>query len=237
MRNKINLMAALAILGLTLAACSAKGTSPLATRTISVNGTGTVYLTPDIAYINVGVHTENPDVGQAVDQNNQKSQAVIQAIKGLDVADKDIQTTNFNVSENMQNDPVTGAQTGVNYLVDNTVNVTMRDLSKLSDLLDAVIQAGANYINGVNFDLADRSLAVQQARLLAVQNARKLAEDLAKGANLSLGDVQTLSYYDYAPSPFYGKGGAEAASAASSAPINPGQMQLTVNVSITYAIK
>lgn len=237
MRNKFILMAAFAILALALAACSASGTSPMATRTISVNGTGSVYLTPDIAYINIGVHTDNPDVGQAVDQNNQRSQAVIQAIKSLGVADKDIQTANFNVSESMQTDPNTGAQTGVQYLVDNTVNVTMRDLSKLSDLLDAAIQAGANNINGVNFDLADRSQAVQQARLLAVKNAHDLAVELVKGAGLTLGEVQNLSYYDYAPGPFFGKGGAESASSSSSSPINPGQMQLTVNVSISYAIK
>ncbi|HCC78797.1 MAG: hypothetical protein A2X25_08645 [Chloroflexi bacterium GWB2_49_20] len=238
MRTKITLTASIAILALVLSACAPNVTgSTVAARTISVNGTGTVYLTPDIAYINIGVHTENPEVGKAVDMNSQKSQAVMTAIKALGVEAKDIQTTNFSVNNSIQYDPTSGLQTGTIYMVDNTVIITMRDLAKMSDILDASIQAGANNINSVSFDIADKSEAVQQARLLALENAHKLATELTDGAGVTLGDVQTLSYYDYSPSPFYGKGGEGVDTAASSAPINPGQMQLTVDVSIIYEIK
>jgi uncharacterized protein YggE len=237
MRTKITFIASIAILALVLSACAPASSSTISLRNISVNGTGTIYLTPDIAYINIGVHTEAPDVGQAVDSNNQKSQAVVQAIKSLGVEAMDIQTTNFSVYNSPQYDPMTGLQTGTTYMVDNTVYVTMRDLVKLGDLLDASIQAGANNINSVSFDVADKTSSVQQARLLALENAHTLATELAAGAGVTLGAVQTLSYYDYAPSPYYGMGGGGADSAASVAPINPGQMQLTVNVSITYEIK
>jgi uncharacterized protein YggE len=238
MRTKLTLIAAIATLALILSACAPASSSTIATRNISVNGTGTVYLTPDVAYISIGVHTEAVDVGKAVDANNQKSQAVIAAIKALGVEAKDVQTTNFNVYNSAQYDPTSGLQTGTTYMVDNSVSVTMRDLTKMSDLLDAAIKAGANNINSVSFDVADKTKAVQEARLLALDNAHTLAVDLAKGAGVTLGSVQTLSYYDYAPSPYYGMGGGGSAdSVKSTSPINPGQMQLTVNVSIVYEIK
>jgi uncharacterized protein YggE len=238
MRTKFSLMASIAILALVLSACAPNATgSEVAARTISVNGTGTVYLTPDTAYINIGVHTEDPEVGKAVDMNNQKSQAVINAIKALGVEAKDIQTTNFSVYNSVQYDPMSGMETGTVYMVDNTVIITMRDLAKMSDLLDASIRSGANNINSVSFDIADKTEAVQQARTLAIENAQILAKELTAGAGVTLGDVQTLSYYDYSPSPYYGKGGEGLDNAASSSPINPGQMQLSVDVSIVYEIK
>jgi len=238
MRNKYTLTAAIAILALILSACgSTNSASTIAARTISVNGTGTVYLVPDIAYINIGVHTQDSEIGKAVNSNSLKSQAVIKAIKDLGVAEKDVQTTNFSVNNSVQYDPVTNAQTGTVYSVDNTVVVTMRDLAKLSDMLDAVIQAGANNINSVAFDLADKSAAVQQARLLALENAHTLATELTSGLGVTLGPVQSLSYYDNVPSPYFGKGGESIGSGSSTTPINPGQMQLTVNVSISYEIK
>jgi len=231
-------MATIAILALVLSACAPKAAGSLvAARTIMVNGTGTVYLTPDIAYINIGVHTEDPEIGQAVDMNNQKSQAIISAIKALGVEAKDIQTNNFSVYNSVQYDPMSGLETGTIYMVDNTVNITMRDITKMSDLLDASIRSGANNINSVVFDIADKTEAVQQARLLALENANSLAKELTDAAGVSLGPVQTLSYFDYSPSPFYGRGGAGLESAPSTSPINPGTIQLSVDVSITYEIK
>jgi len=238
MRTKYSLMASIIILAFVLSACgSGASGSEVAARTISVNGTGTIYLTPDIAYINIGVHTEDPEVGSAVDMNNQKSQAVISAIKALGVEAKDIQTTNFSVYNSVQYDPMSGLESGTIYMVDNTVIITMRDLAKMSDLLDASIRSGANNINSVSFDIADKTEATQQARVLALENAQSLAKELTDGAGVSLGAVQTISYYDYSPSPYYGKGGAGLDTAASSSPINPGIMQLSVDVSIVFEIK
>lgn len=238
MRNKYTLMAAFAILAVVLSACGpTNSASPIATRIINVNGTGTVYLTPDIAYINIGVHTDGAEVGQAVNNNSLKSQAVIKAIKALGVADKDIQTTNFSVINSVQYDPTTGAELGMTYSVDNTVIVTMRDMAKLSGLLDGAIAAGANNINSVVFDIAEKSAAVQEARLLALKNAKDLATELTSGLGVTLGAVQSLSYYDSSPSPYFGIGGESMSTGASTTPINPGQMQLTVNVSISYEIK
>ena len=173
MRNKIIFFTVVAALTMFLSACgSGSSASLVSERTISVNGRGTVYLTPDIAYISIGVHTEDSEVGVAVDQNNQKSTAIIDAIKELGIAAEDIQTSNFSVYDSREYDPITGKEIGTIYMVDNSVVVTLRDIAKMSSLLDDSISAGANNINSVSFDIADKSAAIQQARLLALENAR-----------------------------------------------------------------
>ena len=208
-------------------------------RTLSVTGTGTVNLTPDVAYINIGVHTEAPTASEAVATNTDHTQQVVEALKKSGVDEKDIRTTNFSIWPNTQYDPQTGKQTTTTYVVDNTVYVTIRQLDKLGDLLDASVQAGANSVNSIQFDLADKTQAIKQGRDQAVKDARAQAQELASAAGVSLGDLQTVNFYDSIPTPMaYGKGGGGGMEAAAvSVPINPGQMTLTVTVSMTYEIK
>jgi hypothetical protein len=122
------------------------------------------------------------------------------------------------------------------YNVDNTIYIAVRDLTKLGDLLDASIRAGANTINSIQFDVADKTEALSQARAAAVENAQKQAQELVDATGVKLGDVQTISYYDSTPlSADYGKGGG--AMAASSVPVSSGQYQLTTTVTIVYELK
>ena len=134
MKTKILFLIAILVLGTVLTACGpasiAVQTQP-PQRTITVTGTGKVTLTPDIAYISIGVHTENVSAKDAVSGNSTQAQAVIAAIKGFGVADKDIQTTDFSINPQQQTD-ANGKVTGVLYVVDNTVYVTVRDLTKPS---------------------------------------------------------------------------------------------------------
>jgi uncharacterized protein YggE len=79
--------------------------------------------------------------------------------------------------------------------VDNTVNVTVRDLSVLGKLLDGVVRAGANSINGINFDVTDKTQAITEARKLAIEDARATAQELAAAAGVTLGDIYSLNSY------------------------------------------
>ncbi len=204
-----------------------------------MSGSGTIYLTPDIAYIYVGVNTEDQDISQAVNQNNTQAQALVDALKNLSIAAEDIQTSNFSVYSNQKSDPVTGSTTGYSYVVNNTVYVTVRDLSKLGSVLNTAVSAGANNINSISFDVADKTAAQAQARQKAMDNAATLAGELAQTAKVSLGAIQTITYSDVSPSPYYGygMGGGGATAPNASVPIQPGQMQVSVSVSVTYAIK
>ncbi len=242
MRTKSILFTALALLAFALSACGpativANPAPPQ--RSLNVTGTGQVYLTPDIAYIYIGVHTERPTAAESVSANESQTQSVIDALKSAGIDAKDIRTTNFSIWPNTQYDPQTGQQIGTTYAVDNTVYVTVRKLDTLGDLLDSTVQAGANSINSIQFDVADKTQALKDARAAAVKNAKEQAEELAALAGVQLGEVQSIGFYDNGPQPYldaYGKGGGGMAEAAA-VPIQPGQLTLTTTVSMSYEIK
>jgi len=238
--NKIVLpLAAVLVLGLALAACGPSTVTlqqPPPLRTVTVTGTGKVTLTPDIAYISIGVHTQDASAAQAVSQNNTQAQAVIDTIKGFDVAAKDIQTTNFSIYPQQQYDN-NGKIIGVLYVVDNTVYITVRDLTKLGDLLDATVKAGANNISSIEFDVADKTQALSQARQAAVENARKQADELTGATGVKLGDVQTISYADTTPPIVMPLAKAADTFSAASVPVSAGSLQITTTVTIVYAIQ
>ena len=242
MKTKAVLISAVLLLAVLLSACGPTTIAPAAqasVRSLNVSGTGEVTLKPDIAYINIGVHTEKATASEATAQNNTDSQAVINALTAAGIAADDIQTTNFNIYQRDVTDPTTGAKISSVYAVDNTVYVTVRKLDKLGDLLDAAVRAGANNVNSIQFDVADKTKALSDARLEAVKTAKAQAAELAAAAGVSLGQIQSIQYMDASPSPvFQGKGmGGGAASTDVAVPINPGQMQITVTVTIAYDIQ
>jgi uncharacterized protein YggE len=209
-------------------------------RSLNVSGTGLVYLTPDIAYINIGVHTELATASEAVAANNAETQKVVDALKKAGVAAKDIRTSNFSIWPNTMFDPQTNTKLSTTYVVDNTVYVTVRKLDDLGDILDAAVKAGANNVNSIQFDLADKTAAIKEARDQAVKDARSQAQELAQAAGVTLGNLQMINFNDSVPAPLmqaYGKGGGGGAAEAIAVPINPGTMTLTVNVNLTYEIK
>jgi uncharacterized protein YggE len=113
----------------------------------------------------------------------------------------------------------------------------MRDLTKLGSLLNTAVTSGANNINSISFDVADKTAAMAQARQKAMANASSLAAELAKTAGVKLGDIQNITYSDNSPMPYYGMGGGGASAPNASVPIQPGQTQISVTVSVTYDIK
>ncbi len=239
MKTKYLFLIAVLMLGVVLTACGPSAitvqTQPAA-RTITVTGTGLVTLTPDIAYINIGVQSQDASASVAVTQNNTNAQAIIAAIKAAGVADKDIQTTNFSIYAQQQYDS-NGQITGILYVVNNTVYVTVRDLTKLGGLLDATVRSGANTINSISFDVADKTAALSQARLAAVADAKKQADELTGATNVSLGDVQTISYYDSSAPVTVNYSRADMAAGGGSVPVQSGSMQITTTVTIVYALK
>lgn len=207
-------------------------------RTLSVTGTGRVLMVPDLAYINIGIRSEAQDVSSALTANNTQATAISDAIKDVGVEEKDLQTANFNVYSIQQYDQ-NGQPSYVSYSVENTLYVTVRDLTKLSQVLDAALGAGANQIYGINFDLANRQSALDQARDLAIKDAQAKALAVAATSGVTLGQIQTInvsntSYVQpYSP---YGMGGG-AMDAASSVPVSAGQIVVTFDANLVYVIE
>jgi len=233
----LTVLTALAVLTLTACSSAASGGAP-AIRSLTVTGAGQATLTPDIAYISIGVHTESSTATSAVSENNVSAQTLMETLKAAGVQPEDIRTSNFSIWTSPQYGP-DGQPTGQTiYTVDNTVYVTVRDLAGLGSLLDKAVQAGANNISSIQFDVADKTQAMSQARDAAVKSAQTQAQELASAAGVSLGSIQTISYYDSVPAPVLearGMGGG--AMSAAAAPINPGTLQVTVTVTLTYELR
>jgi uncharacterized protein YggE len=213
-------------------------TVPSGMRTMTVTGTGQAALTPDMAFVTIGVQTEDSSISQAMTTNKAQTQKVIDVIKAQGVDPKDIQTTNFSVYPNQKMSPNGEAQ-GTTYMVSNNVYVTVRDLNKLGSMLDAVVQNGANTISGIQFDVSDKTAALSSARKDAVKNASDLANELASAAGVQLGQIASISVNsNSAPIPMgYGMGGGGALAAGSPVPVSAGQMIINVDVTVVYELK
>lgn len=239
MRTKLIIPTILLIAATVLSACSGSvqfgQTQP---RTINVTGNAQVILAPDIAYISIGVHTEAQTAKDAVASSNTQTQAVMDAIKGQGVDAKDIQTTNFSVYQQTKTGP-NGENQGTFFSTDNTVYVTIRDLTKIGSILDASVAAGSNNIYGITFDVQDKEAATKTGRDQAMADATAQAEQLAKAAGATLGPVQSITYYSNTPTPIYydNKTVAAGVGGGGSVPISSGQLTLTVTVNVTYNLK
>jgi uncharacterized protein YggE len=163
---------------------------------------------------------------------------LLDTLKELGIADKDIQTTNYGVYTQQQSVPDGKGMGPTTYHVNNQVNVTVRDVNTLGDVLDKVVAAGANNIYGVNFSVADTSKLQADARAKAFADAKERAESLAKLAGVTLGDVVSVSEV-IGSNPIYE--GARMAAATGlgggGAPIQPGELEVNMSVQVTFAIK
>jgi uncharacterized protein len=241
---KRNLVLALAsfLLVVSLVACSAtpaatSSAAVLPVRTVSSTGDGEVYLVPDLAYVYVGVRVEGDDVATALSNNNVQANAVAQAVIALGVEAKDIQTSNFNVYPTQDYGP-DGTVVRNYYVVENTIYITVRDLTKLGEMLDAVVRSGANTINNISFDVSDKDAAIAQARDLAIQKAMVEAEAIAATSGVKLGELQSVNVYvNNSGTPIYEAKGGAYMDAASSVPVSAGQLLVSVTANMVYGIK
>jgi uncharacterized protein YggE len=209
-----------------------------AARTITVAASGEVRGAPDQADLSAGVTTTAATANEAVAQNARKMTAVFDALKRLGIADKDIQTSNFSVQPQMspynQNG---GAQHIVGYQVSNEVDVTLDDTKKLGSALDALVGAGANQINSVGFSIQNADALEAKAQEAAIAKARARAETYAKAAGVSLGSVVSISEASAeAPRPMFGAVTVTAMRAAPT-PTAAGELSVSANVAVVFAIQ
>lgn len=208
-------------------------------RTMSVSGRGTVELSPDIARVNIGIRSQSPDVAQALKENTANAEAIIQKLLDLGVEQNDIQTRNFNVypQQNQQPGPEGEVEETQTFVVENTVSVTVRDLDSLGEILSTAVQEGANTIHGVTFDVEDRETAVEEARGLAIENAKAQAEAIAETAGVVLGPVHSIRINEGSPTPVARAVEMEAAQGGGAVPISGGQLTIRVTANLTFQIE
>jgi uncharacterized protein len=209
------------------------------TRMISLNGHGEVHATPDIAIVTMGVLSSAATAQEALASNTKSMTDLLAALNAAHVDSKDISTSNFSVNprydygqNNGQPPKVTG------YDVSNNVTVTLRKIETMGSLLDKVVSAGSNQINGISFSIANPQAAMDEARKAAVVDAKRKAELYAGSTAVSLGNIISISEGGayQPPMPMQAKMMA-ADSGGAPVPIAQGEQVIAMDVNISWEIK
>ena len=200
-------------------------------RTINVSGQSKVTAAPDFATISLGVVTEDKDAKVAQKANAQSMDTVIKVIKALGIADADIQTSNYSIYPVYSYKQETGESIITAYRVNNTVNVTVRDLSKAGSVIDAAADSGVNISSSITFGLSYYNEALKNAVLAANRKANTIAGAL--GVKLK-GAVTISEGGGYSPLTNYAVYSKSDGAVGASTPIQAGELEITAYVNIVY---
>jgi uncharacterized protein YggE len=204
---------------------------------VYVSGTGKVRLKPNIATTSIGVEITAGTLAEATIQANAKMNEIIGKLKGLGIADKDIQTTSYNIYPITQQPKPGVTPTISGYRVNNQLSVTIRKIDDVGKVLDAVVAAGANNVYGISFSVDDPATYQQQARAAAIKDAQDKAAQLAKAANVTLGKVITINEGAASPGPLYRAAAAPALAAGAEVPVETGELEISVTVEMRFAVQ
>ena len=203
-------------------------------NSVSVSATGTVKVTPDVAYTTVGVVTQKKKMQDAQSANKELMNAVAEALKKAGLADDDIRTTEYSVQPVYNYSGNTSAISS--FEVNNTVELTIRNIDKVGEILDAAAAAGANTSYSVSFDLLDKSKAYNQALTSAMESARSKADTLASAGKFSIISVLNVSE-GYTSTPVYREYATASETSDKATYISTGDMDVTATVSVSYEIQ
>lgn len=248
MRAKILLVAVvLAVAVVPLAACAvpqastpsqsvALAQTPTPSKGITVVGTGRVMATPDLASINLGVQTQAETAQQAQQANAEKMDAVVRTLKGMGIADNDIQTSTISLQPVYEQDRMGISQSKiVAYQASNIVFVRLKDLTKVGAVLDEAVKSGANAAYGIQFGMQNDADQRKEALKRAVQDAQAKAEAIAEAMGRSISGAESV-VEESVSIPLMARDSFEMArpAAAAPTPIEPGELEITANVRVVY---
>jgi uncharacterized protein YggE len=202
---------------------------------ITVSGEATVSAAPDLAQIDAGVANDAKSAKEASDANNAAMGKVLLALKGAGVAEKDYQTSRLSLQAQYAPSRSGVTTSVVGFRASNRVTVKIRDVTKVAGIIDTLVNAGANDIGNISFEVTQASKLLDDAREQAVADARRKAEIYAKATGVTLGAPLSVSEGG-APMPLF-KGRMAAAPMAAPAAVAPGEETLAVTVNVSWAIK
>lgn len=202
---------------------------------ITVTGTGTVNGTPNQLVLSLGVQVNGSSVESALQQANQAINTVTSALKARGVAASDIQTSDLYIQPNYRNN----SQIPDGYGVNESLTATLRNISEAGGQIDAAVHAGGNVVtvDGISLNLVDTSHLLARARAAAVADARTKAAQYASAAGQSLGPVIAITdQAQVQPYLQYNTAAGAAPRSSSSVPISPGTQQLSVSITVVFAL-
>lgn len=226
-------------LGMTLPALStvpaAAQTDTDRLRTIQVSGSGQVNAAPDQAVVRLGVQTEADTAQAALEANNEQMTAVISATLEAEIDQADIRTEGLRLQPVYESPSGTQSPELTGYRASNMVQITVRNLAGLGELLDTAVAAGGNTIEGIQFEISSQADMAAAAREAAILNAQEKAEQLTELAGAELGPVQTI--LETGRSSPVSASLASEESLAAGVPIQPGTQSIEASVQVTWEIR
>ena len=242
--NKTFILAAVLVAGILIFLFAAIGYQQRSldqqnTNQITVSGEGKVYAKPDVAIVSLGVTTQAATVADVTKNNTDKMNAIIDAIKNLKISEKDIQTTNYNLTP-LYNWTEKEGRVFQGYTLEQDVQVKIRDFTKIGDVLSQGTEKGANLVGDLQFTIDNPEQFKEQARAKAIAEAKANAQNLAKESGVNLGKIINVYENNYTASPMLYNTKAMGGGVAESAPVptvQPGQQEIDVTINLTYQVK
>ncbi len=240
-KSRLPILIALSSIAFIFMAGSCVAQEPT-TPAIMVTGQGSVSIAPDMAVLTLTVTREAETAREALDANSVAMKDVLDAMKDEGIKDNDLQTTGFSIQPRYVYPPTSPAGERkppqiVGYIVRNSLNVRVRDITAVGRILDASVTLGVNEGGDIMFTNDDPSEAIRQARIEAVKDAVDKAETLARAAGVDTGDILEISEQSFMPRPVpMARAEMSLARSADAVPVAGGENTYKVNVNVKFAI-
>ena len=234
----IRTIMAAAALAAMAAPAAAQEMRPISGTRLDVVATGEAERVPDLVRIQAGVMTQAPSATEAIRRNATQMESVRAALRRAGVADRDIQTSSINLHPDWRH-AENRAPELIGYRAQNQVSVRFRDIANAGRILDALVAAGANEINGPMFEIERPEEALDEARTDAVAKARQRAELYARALGMRVIRVLSVSEagMGYMPPPRPAMMREMAATGQASTDIAPGEQTLSVNLTVSFELQ
>lgn len=210
-------------------------------NTIAVSGMAEQEVAPDMAYIDVGINVRADDAETARTQEAQIASQIRRAILGLAITDNDLQNTSYYLYQEYKVDR-NGVRTADKYVLDSSIKVTVKDLDKLSQVIDNVVEAGATNISNITYALSTQNIIQRQLLATAVENARDKAAVVANAGSRTLGNMLSadINSFDGGTIVAYGanklRSTTNLAEDGVATKLSPGKIKLNARVQVVFSL-
>lgn len=210
-------------------------------NTIAVSGMAEQEVAPDMAYIDVGINVRADDAEAARTQEAQIASQIRRALLGLAITDNDLQNTSYYLYQEYKVDR-NGVRTADKYVLDSSIKVTVKDLDKLSQVIDNVVEAGATNISNITYALSTQNIIQRQLLAMAVENARDKAAVVANAGSRTLGNMLSadINSFDGGTIVAYGanklRSTTNLAEDGVATKLSPGKIKLNARVQVVFSL-
>lgn len=210
-------------------------------NTIAVSGMAEQEVAPDMAYIDVGINVRADDAETARTQEAQIASQIRRALLGLAITDNDLQNTSYYLYQEYKVDR-NGVRTADKYVLDSSIKVTVKDLDKLSQVIDNVVEAGATNISNITYALSTQNIIQRQLLATAVENARDKAAVIANAGSRTLGNMLSadINSFDGGTIVAYGanklRSTTNLAEDGVATKLSPGKIKLNARVQVVFSL-